>query len=157
MNIYRIETGKVKIKKNQLSKARGMAPKLTKVLFDRHWTDWLPIYAWLIEHEEGFIAVDTGETHKTGEEGYFPKWHPYHSMAVKFDVKPEDEIGPQLKNMGIDPKKDVQKVIICTRIMPGDCIISRIQKSSLTGMNTMPQAVSRVLWPDMFRITGLNG
>jgi len=112
MNLYRIETGKVKVKLNQISKSRGIAPKLTKVFFDKAWSDWLPIYTWVIDHPEGIFVVDTGETHKTGKKGYLPKWHPYYSMAVRFDVKPQDEIGPHLRNLGIDPSKDVSKVIM---------------------------------------------
>lgn len=112
MKIHRIETGKVRVKENQMRKADGLGPAMTKVLFGRKWSDWLPIYAWAIEHEEGVIVVDTGETSKTGEQGYLPKWHPYYALAVDFDVSPEDEIGPQLKSKGIDPEKDVTKVIM---------------------------------------------
>ncbi len=112
MKIHRIETGKVRIKENQLQRSDGIAPKMAKVLFGKNWSSWLPIYAWVIEHPEGIIVVDTGETHKTKSPGYLPKWHPYYAMAVDFDVKPEDEIGPKLKNMGIDPVKDVKKVIM---------------------------------------------
>jgi glyoxylase-like metal-dependent hydrolase (beta-lactamase superfamily II) len=112
MNIFRIETGKVKVKQNQLKKSYGMAPRLAKVFFDPHWSEWLPIYAWVIDHHEGLIVVDTGETHKTSVKGYLPKWHPYYSMAVEFDVRPEEEIGPRLKKLGINPAKDVSKVIM---------------------------------------------
>ncbi len=85
---------------------------MAKVLFSKKWADWVPIYAWVIEHEEGIIVVDTGETYKTSLKGYLPKGHPYYALAVDFDVKPEDEIGPQLLKMGIDPKKDVDKVVL---------------------------------------------
>ena len=112
MKIHRIETGKVRIKQNQVRKAQGFAPKLTKVFFDKQWTDWLPIFAWVIEHPDGIIVVDTGETHKTGSKGYLPQWHPFYALAVDFDVKPEEEIGPQMKQLGIDPEKDVSKVIM---------------------------------------------
>jgi glyoxylase-like metal-dependent hydrolase (beta-lactamase superfamily II) len=112
MRIHRIETGKVRVKENQMRKAKGMAPQMAKVLFGREWSDWLPIYAWAIEHKEGVIVVDTGETFKTGERGYLPQWHPYYALAVDFDVAPADEIGPQLKSRGINPKKDVTKVIM---------------------------------------------
>ncbi len=112
MNIYRIETGKVKVKQNQISKSHGIAPKLTKVFFDNNWSEWLPIYAWVIEHPEGIFVVDTGETHRTTKKGYLPRWHPYYGLAVRFDVKPEEEIGPQLRRVGIDPARDVQKVIM---------------------------------------------
>ncbi|MCB9286415.1 MAG: N-acyl homoserine lactonase family protein [Lewinellaceae bacterium] len=112
MRIHRIETGKVRIRSNQITKAEGITPKMLKVLLDNNWSEWLPIYAWAIEHPEGVIVVDTGETHKTGKRGYLPRWHPYYSMAVEFDVRPEDEIGPQLKKIGIDPVKDVRKVVM---------------------------------------------
>jgi len=112
MKIHRIETGKVRIKENQISKPTGMAPQMLKVLFGKDWSDWLPIYAWVIEHPEGIIVVDTGETHKTNNRGYLPLWHPYYSLAVEFDVKQQDEIGPQLLEIGIDPINDVKKVIM---------------------------------------------
>lgn len=47
---------------------------------DRRWTDPLPIYAWLIEHPEGLIVVDTGETAEVNDPGYFPRWHPYFRL-----------------------------------------------------------------------------
>jgi len=112
MKIHRIETGKVRIKQNQISKSGGMLPQMLKVLFGKDWSEWLPIYAWVIEHTEGVIVVDTGETHKTKNQGYLPLWHPYYALAVEFNVKQEDEIGPQLYEIGIDPAKDVKKVIM---------------------------------------------
>lgn len=112
MKIFKIQTGRVRIKENQISKSNGYTPQMLKVLFSNKWADWVPIYAWAIDHEEGVIVVDTGETYKTGGKGYLPKWHPYYSLAVEFDVKPEDEIGPQLLKKGINPEKDVKKVIM---------------------------------------------
>jgi glyoxylase-like metal-dependent hydrolase (beta-lactamase superfamily II) len=31
------------------------------IVTDRNWTPWLPTYAWVIEHPEGVIIVDTGQ------------------------------------------------------------------------------------------------
>jgi len=112
MRIFKIQTGRVRIKENQISKSKGYTPQMLKVLFGKKWADWAPIYAWVIDHEEGVIVVDTGETYKTMDKGYLPKWHPYYALAVDFDVKLEDEIGPQLLKMGINPEKDVKKVIM---------------------------------------------
>jgi glyoxylase-like metal-dependent hydrolase (beta-lactamase superfamily II) len=81
------------------------------ILLDRNWTEWLPIYAWAIETNERVILVDTGETARTSEPGYFPRWHPYFRMAVRFDVTPEQEVGPQLLELGIRPE-DVRTVIL---------------------------------------------
>jgi glyoxylase-like metal-dependent hydrolase (beta-lactamase superfamily II) len=74
-------------------------------MLDNEWTDPLPIYAWVIEHPEGLIVVDTGETARTSNPGYFPWWHPYFRLGMRASVKPEQEIGPQLRSMGIQPKE----------------------------------------------------
>jgi glyoxylase-like metal-dependent hydrolase (beta-lactamase superfamily II) len=81
------------------------------ILLNRTWTEWLPIYAWAIETNEGVIVVDTGETARAREPSYFPDWHPYFRLAVQLDVSPEQEVGPQLVQLGIHPQ-DVWRVIL---------------------------------------------
>jgi len=87
------------------------AARIANMLFDEEWTGWLPIYAWAIEHEEGVIVVDVGETSRVHQTGYFPSWHPFYRRATKFSVHPDEEIGPQLKALGISPR-DVSQVVI---------------------------------------------
>jgi glyoxylase-like metal-dependent hydrolase (beta-lactamase superfamily II) len=109
MQIHVIQTGTVQTKKNQ---QRGQGFKRQMNMFtDKEWTDPLPIYAWVIEHAEGLIIVDTGDTAKTMEPGYFPRWHPYYRWGVRFDINPEQEIGIQLDAPGIQPE-DVRTVIL---------------------------------------------
>jgi hypothetical protein len=55
-------TGLVQVRRAQVeSRGRGAA-RVANMLFDEEWTEWLPIYAWTIAHDEGVIIVDTGET-----------------------------------------------------------------------------------------------
>ena len=111
MKVRAVQTGTVRVKQSQRI-GRGRGPmRLVHVLFDSIWTDPLPIYAWAIETDDGVIVVDTGETAKTREPGYFPRWHPYFRLAVRQDVKPEHEIGPRLLAIGIRPD-DVRTVIL---------------------------------------------
>jgi N-acyl homoserine lactone hydrolase len=111
LKIHAIQTGTVRVKVCQtVGRGRGSLRQVN-ILFDRSWTEALPIYAWAIETDEGVIVVDTGETARTGEPGYFPRWHPYFRLAVQFDVSPEQEVGPQLLNLGIRPD-DVRTVIL---------------------------------------------
>ena len=111
MEIHAIETGTVAVKTRQ-RRGEGRGPaRLVRTLMDREWTEPLPIYAWLIEHPEGLIVVDTGETARAGEPGYFPRWHPYFKLAVREWVQPEDEIGPRLRALGFSPD-DVRWVIL---------------------------------------------
>jgi N-acyl homoserine lactone hydrolase len=109
MKIHAIQTGTVRVKQSQRI-GQGAIRQL-HVLFDSVWTEPLPIYAWAIETNEGIVMVDVGETAKTSQHGYFPAWHPYFRLAVRMDVTPEQEIGPQLLKIGIRPD-DVRKVII---------------------------------------------
>jgi glyoxylase-like metal-dependent hydrolase (beta-lactamase superfamily II) len=62
----------------------------------------IPIYAWVIEHAEGIIIVDTGDipSNKTS-------W----LTQFKRNIKPDELMEPQLAKLGIKIK-DVSKVIL---------------------------------------------
>ncbi len=111
MRIHAIQTGTVAIKQRQrVGVGRGLA-RLIATLIDPQWTPFLPIYAWVIEHPEGLLVVDTGETARTAQAGYFPGWNPYYRLGVREQVQPEDEIGPQLRGRGLSPD-DVRWVVL---------------------------------------------
>lgn len=111
INIHPIQTGRVKIKHSQINRAENNLPQPLNLFFQTEWSDWLPILTWVIEHPEGLFVVDTGETARASAPGYFPRWHPYYRWAVQFDIQPEDEIGPQLRRLGIQPE-EVTAVIL---------------------------------------------
>jgi N-acyl homoserine lactone hydrolase len=110
MRIHVIQTGSVAIKQVQRS-GRPSGNPVLNILLDPHWTEPLPIFAFVIEHAEGLIVVDTGETARASQPGYFPWWHPYYRYGVREWVKPEEEIGPQMRTMGLDPN-DVRWVLL---------------------------------------------
>lgn len=108
LKVHAISTGFVQIKTRQIhSPLASRAARLIGLFADRDWSDWLPIHAWLIEHPEGLIVVDTGESSRptTG----LP--HPYAALNVRFRVRPEDEIGRQLERAGFEPH-DVRWVVM---------------------------------------------
>ena len=108
MRIHAIETGKVQIKASQaLGRGHGL-PRRLAPLFDEDWTDWLPTYAFAIEHRDGVILIDTGSNAALKE---LPRWHPYFRLCVRFDVEREQEAGPQLRALGIGPR-DVKTVVL---------------------------------------------
>lgn len=109
--IHAIRTGLVKVKLPQMeSRGTGLA-RLAHVLLDDDWSEWLPIYAWVIDHPEGIIVVDTGETARVHERGYHPAWHPFFRRAARFSVHPDEEIGFQLRALGIGAR-DVGQVVL---------------------------------------------
>ena len=108
VRIYPLRTGSVRVKEAQCARKPG-GP--LRVLVDPQWTDPLPIYAWLIDHPEGPIVVDTGETCRAMDDGYFPSWHPYYRWAVEMDVGEEDEIAHRLTLLRIAPS-EVRTVVL---------------------------------------------
>jgi N-acyl homoserine lactone hydrolase len=109
--IHAIRTGLVKVRQAQRESRSSGLSRVTDMLFDEIWTEWLPIYTWVIEHDEGIIVVDTGETSRVHENGYHPSWHPFYRRASRFSVHPDEEISFQLRNLGINAR-DVRQVVL---------------------------------------------
>lgn len=108
MRIHAIETGRVRIKQAQIEgRGHGTWRQLQPIL-SSEWADWSPVYAWAIEHPEGVIVVDTGAAAHLKS---LPRWHPYFRFAVRFDIEPEQEVGPQLRGLGIGAR-DVRTVVL---------------------------------------------
>ncbi len=108
MRIHAIQTGRVQIKEAQIEgRGHGLWRQLQPML-SREWAEWAPVYAWAIEHPEGVIVVDTGSGAHLKS---LPRWHPYFQFAVRFDIEPEQEVGPQLRSLGISAG-DVTTVVL---------------------------------------------
>lgn len=140
--IHAVQTGSVQVKKAQRVRKPG---GLVRVLTDTEWTEWLPIYVWVIEHAEGIIVVDTGESSRTREAAYFPAWHPYYRTSVRMDVNPEEEIGPQLRGMGIR-EQDVRTLVM-----------THFHTDHSGGLRHFPQSDILVSGDDWNLATGLAG
>jgi glyoxylase-like metal-dependent hydrolase (beta-lactamase superfamily II) len=109
MKLHAIQTGCVRIKPAQVEgRGRGLRRRLS-VMIDRDWTPWLPTYAWVIDHPEGVIVVDTGQGVHLLESSR--SLHPYHRWQVAFRLEREEEIGPQLRSLGIE-RRDVKRVVL---------------------------------------------
>jgi N-acyl homoserine lactone hydrolase len=108
VRIHALRTGTVRVKAAQIDGDRRSAAAL---LFSRKWTPALPIVAWLVEHPEGRILVDVGETSRAALPGHFPRWHPYFRLAVRESVTPLDDIAVQLAAMNLRPE-DVRDVVL---------------------------------------------
>jgi N-acyl homoserine lactone hydrolase len=109
MKLHAIQTGSVRIKRAQVEgQGRGVRRRLA-IFADRTWTEWLPTYAWVIDHAEGVIVVDTGQGAHLLETG--TSLHPYVRWEVAFRIDRDEEIGPQLRALGIGPR-DVKRVVL---------------------------------------------
>jgi glyoxylase-like metal-dependent hydrolase (beta-lactamase superfamily II) len=100
VKIHALSTGTVRIKA-AMRYGHGPGPlRQVNTLLGREFTEPLPIHIWVIEHAEGVIVVDTGELSGA----------PALPFA-RFEIAPEDEIGPQLRRLGIAPG-DVRTVVL---------------------------------------------
>jgi N-acyl homoserine lactone hydrolase len=159
MNIHAISTGTVAIKTRQrVGKGQGMM-RLVNTLRDPNWTEYLPIYAWVIEHPEGLIIVDTGETARTAEPGYFPRWHPAFRFGTRMNVQPKDEIGAQMRGLGLSPD-DVRWVVMTHlhtdhagglhHFPKSEILVSGAEYTATKGFSGQVNGYLRKRWPSWF-------
>lgn len=156
IRIRAIRTGSVQVKTAQRVRKPG---GLLRVLTDTEWTEWLPIYAWVIDHPEGLIVVDSGETARASDRGYFPAWHPYYRWSVRMDVKPDEEIGPQLRSMGIR-EQDVRTLVLTHfhtdhagglhHFPHSEILVSNKDLKLASGLKGRLQGYLPHRWPDWF-------
>jgi N-acyl homoserine lactone hydrolase len=97
--VQAIQTGKVKIKKFEAYGAKNRLSRMWQLLHTNNWTDWLPIYCFLVEHPEGPFLIDAGEIARVHERGFLPD-SIFFNGAAKYDVKREDEVDFQLVKLG---------------------------------------------------------
>lgn len=100
--VIAIETGQVRIKTAQATgRGEGLARQLN-VFRDASWTGWLPSQAFLIDHRDGPILVDTGQARHLL--ACSRDWHPYLRSQVQFRIEPEEEIDARLRALGVSPR-----------------------------------------------------
>ena len=162
IRVHALQTGTVAIKELQRDGGARERNSLVRVLADKHWTEPLPILAWLIEHPEGLIAVDTGETARTADRGYFPRWHPYYRLGVREWVGADDEIGPQIRRLGFSPS-DVHWVVVShfhtdhagglAHFPSSEIVTSRADFEFSRGLRGRARGFLPQHWPDWFAPT----
>lgn len=85
------------------------------ILFDRQFTEWLPVWVMVIEHPEGIFVIDTGECAAAATPGYFRPagWlaNRYMTTQFRFSITREEEIDHQLNALGI-AIADIRAVIL---------------------------------------------
>ncbi len=159
MKIHAIQTGTVALTTSWCEGVGHGRRRLLNTLLDREWTEPLPIYAFAIEHPEGVIVVDTGETARVAEPGYFPRWSPFFRFAVRERVERDEEIGPQLERLGIGPS-DVRWVVMThlhtdhagglQQFPNNEILVSRTELECAAGLRGRLRGYVNKPWPEWF-------
>ncbi|KAF2014269.1 Metallo-hydrolase/oxidoreductase [Aaosphaeria arxii CBS 175.79] len=112
IEIQIIETGTIRVRPSQLTQPPGnVLLRRLRFLTDWKLTDPIPIYAFLIKHPEGNFLFDLGETPRCLEKGYYPWWQIGHHV-VSMNIGPNDGLGSQLRELGVNPETDIKAAII---------------------------------------------
>jgi len=157
--IHAISTGKVKITKSWLEGKGSGSKRLINTLFDKEFTEWLPIWCYLIEDRNRLILVDTGISQATTIKRYFPPQNLLVQRAVEFILQPEEEIGPQICALGFDPIS-IEKVVLTHLHQDHDgglhyfpnaeFIVSREELRAAKGFAGRMAGYLNQLWPKSF-------
>lgn len=155
IRVHGIVCGFVSVKESHRSLFGPAWSRLPTLFLDPRWTEWLPIYVWVIEHPEGVIVVDTGETARVADPDYFdcdPGTAFIYRNMLRFSVREEEQLGTQLERLGIPTGK--VRWLILTHLhsdhagglqyfSDAEILVSRKEFSSSLG-------AVRCRWPDWF-------
>ncbi|MGP9527975.1 N-acyl homoserine lactonase family protein [Glutamicibacter sp. AOP5-A2-18] len=109
-----LETGTIRIRPSHRTQSatKPVLLRRAKAVFgDKNWTEPLPINTYLINHPDGPILFDTGESPHANAPGWLPRWQSFFHRAVDINVAPEEGIGARLAQQGIKPQ-DLQAVVV---------------------------------------------
>jgi N-acyl homoserine lactone hydrolase len=105
VRIHGISTGTVAVKRAFRQAKGGRLFRKVNLLLDPVFTEMMPVWVWVIEHPEGVIVVDTGETAQVLEPAYFDRTGLFNSYlnhkTIRFALRREQEIDRQLLGLGI--------------------------------------------------------
>ena len=116
VKVHAIQTGLIAVKENFLNqKGQGFMSKINIVLGSTY-SDFMPIWVWVIEHPEGIILIDTGDIQASSYDDFYKNEtigtrFSLKLMANKRNISKEDELDSQLKRLGIRPEQ-VSKVVL---------------------------------------------
>ncbi|MEM1057228.1 MAG: N-acyl homoserine lactonase family protein [Bacteroidota bacterium] len=157
VRITALRTGRVAVKEAHRTLTGPAFSRLASIALDPRWTPWLPITCWLLEHPDGPILVDTGETPRVAEPGYFacdPGTQFVYERLLAFDVPVPAGLAAQLNALGLPPEEI--RAVVLTHLHSdhagglGDVAHARAVTSETTAASP-PQGAVRCRWPSGWR------
>lgn len=160
--IHAISTGHVKITHNWLEGHGTGSGRLVNTLLDRRYSDWLPIWVFVIENRDGLMVVDTGIAENANQPVYFPPHMRLIQRAAPFQITREQEIDHQMQARGLNPA-DVRYVVMTHLHQDHDgglhhfpnaeFIVSRAEYEPAVGFKGRMGGYLNQRWPSWFKPT----
>lgn len=160
VRIHGIQTGFVAIKTAH-ARLQGVAPlRLLSIIADPRWTALLPILAWVIDHPEGLIVIDTGELAAATDIDSYMASDPANRWFFKRNlplfITPAEELAPQMRGLGLDPA--AVRTVIMTHLhgdhagglgfFPNAEFL--VARDEFVGHRRQPMGAVASLWPPGF-------
>ena len=157
VRVTALRTGAVAVKAAHREYGGPSALRLPAIAADPRWTGWLPVTAWLVEHPDGPVHVDTGETPRVAEAGYFacdPGTQFVYERLLRFAVP--RGIGDVLRARGVPP--EAIRTVALTHLHSDHAggladLPNSTFYTSRTEAERPPQGALPCRWPDGFRPT----
>jgi N-acyl homoserine lactone hydrolase len=116
IKVHAIQTGLISVKENFMTRKGNELMSKLNIVFGNAYAPFMPIWAWVIEHPEGVIVVDTGDI----EASRYQDFYKNESFSTRLKLKAmsnirkinrEDELDSQLLKLGIRTNQ-VSKVVL---------------------------------------------
>ena len=116
VKVHGLCVGTVAVKTTfKTKKGNGFLSKIN-ILLAKYYTEYMPIWVWVIEHPEGLIVVDTGENTDSmdvdkylSKESWYAKYQFKNACNVK--IQSQNELNNQLKKLNLKVE-DVKLVVL---------------------------------------------
>lgn len=160
VRVYGVQTGTLRVKAAHRALRGPAALRFPSILLDRRWTEPLPLLVWVIEHPEGLIVIDTGELAGASAPADYLATEPglrwFVGPNFRIRVGTQEEIGPQLCALGLDPN-DVRWLVQTHLHFDHTGGLGFFPRSevlvSRPEFDKPPSGAARSLWPPWYRPT----
>jgi N-acyl homoserine lactone hydrolase len=116
--LHGFSTGGVAVTDGFVNRKGGALLSKVNMLLDNTFTDFMPIWVWVIEHPEGIFVIDTGENVRILEADYFDPLPAFarfvNKRIAQYQVETSQEAGNQLQQLGLSPSQ--VKAVILTHL-----------------------------------------
>lgn len=141
IKIHGFSSGLVSIKnKMRENNYTGLLAQMT-FLINATFTEWMPIFSWVIEHPEGIFLIDAGQIEVAQHSEYYNSVNPIlkrvNTSLIKYKIKDDENIENQLAKLGIE-KSQISKIIL-----------THLHIDHMNGINYFPSTkilVNKVEW-----------
>ncbi len=142
VTVHVLHTGWVSVKEAHRTLSGAEVTRIVSILADSRWTEWMPVYVFVVEHPEGVWLVDTGLSEATldfTDSACDPGNRFVYQNLLRFQFKPSQRVDRQLQTLGI-PLERVRGVVFTHRHADHTDAFNDLP-------STVPASVGAADWP----------